>query len=75
MPGGLVESFIDRVDYRRGGTLAPTVKLIIDDDTTRVDRSVGDNGLLDYGYIPANIDMTEAPNGRLRLVKQKVMVK
>lgn len=54
MPGGLVESFMDNVDGRRGGALAPTVKMDIDGATTSVDRSVGDGGLLGYGYIPAN---------------------
>jgi levansucrase len=58
MPGGLVESFIDNVDGRRGGTLAPTVKLNITGDRTSVDRSVGTGGLLGYGYIPANRDRT-----------------
>jgi levansucrase len=56
MPGGLVESFIDNVNGRRGGTLAPTVKLNISGDTTSVDRSVGIGGLLGYGYIPANVN-------------------
>ena len=56
MPGGLVESFIDNVNGRRGGTLAPTVKLNIAGATTAVDRSVGNGGLLGYGYIPANIN-------------------
>ncbi|MCH8627041.1 glycoside hydrolase family 68 protein [Arsenicicoccus piscis] len=57
MPGGLVESFIDNVEGRRGGTLAPTVKLRIGATTTSVDRSVGTNGLLGYGYIPALHDI------------------
>ncbi|MCK0117624.1 glycoside hydrolase family 68 protein [Isoptericola sp. S6320L] len=57
MPDGLVESFIDAVgnpDVRRGGTLAPTVRLDIDGDTAVVDRSYGDDGLGGYGDIPAN---------------------
>jgi levansucrase len=54
MPGGLVESFIDNVEGRRGGTLAPAVKIDNAGDRTAVDRSVGDGGLLGYGYIPAN---------------------
>lgn len=54
MPGGLVTSFIDNVDGRRGGTLAPTVKLNVSGTTTSVDRTVGKNGLLGYGYIPTN---------------------
>lgn len=57
MPGGLVESFIDAIgnpDVRRGGTLAPTVKLDIDGDTAVVDRTYGDGGLGGYGDIPAN---------------------
>jgi levansucrase len=56
MPGGLVESFIDNVNGRRGGTLAPTVRLEIGGDNATVDRSVGNGGLLGYGYIPANIN-------------------
>jgi levansucrase len=56
MPGALVESFIDNVEGRRGGTPAPTVKLNISGDRTAVDRSVGNGGLLGYGYIPANVN-------------------
>lgn len=58
MPGGLVQSFIDTVgtaeNFRRGGTLGPTVRLEITGDTTRVDRSYGDDGLGGYADIPAN---------------------
>lgn len=54
MPGGLVESFIDAVGPRRGGSLAPTIKLNIDGATTAVDRSYGNGGLGGYGDIPAN---------------------
>lgn len=56
MPGGLVESFIDNVEGRRGGTLAPTVKVDVDGTETAVDRSVGAGGLLGYGLIPANVN-------------------
>lgn len=64
MPGGLVESFIDNVDGRRGGTLAPTVKVdIVNGTRTRVDRSVGNGGLLGYGYIPANYDISPGRAG------------
>ncbi|WP_426302645.1 glycoside hydrolase family 68 protein [Arthrobacter sp. R-11] len=55
MPGGLVESFIDNVDGRRGGTLAPTVKLNFKGGVSQVDRSFGRNGLGPYGFIPSNI--------------------
>jgi levansucrase len=58
MPDGLVESFIDAIgnpDVRRGGTLAPTVRLEITGDTTTVDRSYGNGGLGGYGDIPANV--------------------
>lgn len=58
MPGGLVQSFIDAIgnpDVVRGGTLAPTVRLIIEGDTTAVDRSYGEDGLGAFGDIPANI--------------------
>ncbi|MFI7075609.1 glycoside hydrolase family 68 protein [Micromonospora sediminicola] len=65
MPGGLVESFIDNVEGRRGGTLAPTVKMDITGTRTAVDRSVGDGGLLGYGYIPANTDISP-PGGFVR---------
>ena len=59
-PGGLVESFIDSIGGNhdgnpvRGGSLAPTVKLDINGDTTSVDRSYGTNGLGGFGHIPAN---------------------
>ena len=66
MPGGLVESFIDNVDGRRGGTLAPTVRIIIGDETTAVDRTIGADGLLGYGYIPANYDIVTGTPGLLR---------
>jgi levansucrase len=62
MPGGLVQSFIDTVgpkgDFRRGGTLGPTVRIIIDGDTTKVDRSYGDGGLGGYADIPADRNLT-----------------
>ncbi|QFU99536.1 Levansucrase [Luteimicrobium xylanilyticum] len=57
-PGGLVESFIDSIgtpdSFRRGGSLAPTVKLKISGATTAVDRTYGHRGLGAYGDIPAN---------------------
>jgi levansucrase len=56
-----VESFIDTIgtkdNFRRGGTLAPTVRLIIDGDTTKVDRSYGNGGLGGYADIPANREL------------------
>ena len=59
MPDGLVESFIDAIggpeDLRRGGTLAPTVRIDIQGDTTAVDRTYGDDGLGGYADIPANM--------------------
>ncbi len=57
MPNGLVESFIDAIgnpDVRRGGTLAPTVRLDIAGTSAVVDRSYGVDGLGGYGDIPAN---------------------
>ncbi len=54
MPGGLVESFIDAIGTRRGGSLAPTIRLKINGSTTAVDRSYGNGGLGGYGDIPAN---------------------
>lgn len=61
MPNGLVESFIDAIggpdDLRRGGTLAPTVRLQIDGDTTTVDRSYGHDGLGGYADLPANKEL------------------
>ena len=58
MPGGLVQSFIDTVgtsdNFRRGGTLGPTVKINISGDTTTVDRTYGVGGLGGYADIPAN---------------------
>jgi len=59
MPDGLVESFIDAIggpeDLRRGGTLAPTVRIDIQGDSTAVDRTYGDDGLGGYADIPANM--------------------
>jgi len=60
MPGGLVESFIDAIGTRRGGALAPTVKINIAGSTTAVDTTYGTNGLGGYGDIPAN---ENAPSG------------
>ncbi|GAB3603875.1 glycoside hydrolase family 68 protein [Microbacterium aureliae] len=61
MPGGLVQSFIDTIgthdDFVRGGTLAPTVKIDIDGDTTSVDYSYGDGGLGGWADIPANLNL------------------
>jgi levansucrase len=54
MPGGLVESFIDAVGTRRGGTLSPTIHLRIASDATSVDTNYGNGGLGGYGDIPAN---------------------
>lgn len=67
MPGGLVTSFIDNVAGRRGGTLAPTVKVDVDGSTSGVDRSVGNGGLLGYGYIPAGYDISPGKDGQLRV--------
>ncbi|WP_426284058.1 glycoside hydrolase family 68 protein [Burkholderia ambifaria] len=60
MPGGLVESFIDAIGPRRGGTLAPTVKVNINGTSTAVDRSYGRGGLGGYGEIPSNLPATGA---------------
>ncbi len=61
MPGGLVQSFIDTIgthdDFVRGGTLAPTVKMDIEGDSTSVDYSYGNDGLGGYADIPANLDV------------------
>jgi len=54
MPDGLVESFIDTVEGRRGGALSPTVKVRIRGDASIVDTRYGDNGLGGYGDISAN---------------------
>jgi levansucrase len=64
MPGGLVESFIDAIGTRRGGTLAPTVKININGDTTTVDRTYGKGGLGGYGDIPANQSAPGNGNGQ-----------
>nr|WP_081472724.1 glycoside hydrolase family 68 protein [Burkholderia ambifaria] len=54
MPGGLVESFIDAIGPRRGGSLAPTVKINIGLTTSAVDPTYGTGGLGGYGDISAN---------------------
>lgn len=47
MPNWLVEGFVDTVDDRPGGTLAPTLRLEVDGARTRVAEQ------LDYGLVPA----------------------
>jgi levansucrase len=58
MPDGLVQSFIDTIgthdNFRRGGTLGPTVRININGDQTSVDYTYGDGGLGGYADIPAN---------------------
>lgn len=54
MPGGLVESFIDTVENRRGGALSPTVQININGANTAINLAYGRNGLGGYGDIPAN---------------------
>lgn len=52
---GLVQSFIDSIpvpdsdDFRIGGTLAPTVRIVLENHNTYLVEE------LDYGYIPAQI--------------------
>jgi levansucrase len=53
-PGGLVQSFIDNVDGKTGGTLSPTVKINFSDAKSVVDREFGDDGLGPFGYLPTN---------------------
>jgi levansucrase len=50
MPNWLVEGFVDTVGDRVGGTLAPTLRLKVDDMRT----SLADQ--LDYGLIPAMVE-------------------
>ena len=58
MPNELVESFIDAIggpgDVRRGGTLAPTVRLNLQGVDATVDLTYGDAGLGGFGDIPSN---------------------
>jgi levansucrase len=60
MPGGLVQSFIDTIgtkdNFRRGGTLGPTVKIDLAGASSTVDYTYGNGGLGGYADIPANID-------------------
>lgn len=63
MPGGLVESFIDAIGPRRGGSLAPTVRIDIQGASTSVDRTYGVNGLGGYGDIPANREALRSIRG------------
>lgn len=51
MPNGLVEGFIDQVGDRRGGTLAPTLKLEFDGERVWV------AGARSFGEIPAMVDV------------------
>ena len=54
-PKGLVQSFIDNVDGRRGGSLSPTVKINFRNGVSEVDRTYGLNGLGPFGYLPTNV--------------------
>jgi levansucrase len=58
MPDGLVQSFIDSIGtphgHRRGGTLGPTVRIVIEGENSRVDRDYGVDGLGAYADIPAD---------------------
>lgn len=58
MPGGEVESFIDAIGLRRGGSLAPTVRLKIEGISSSIDTTYGVNGLGGYGDIPAQLDIS-----------------
>ncbi|MEE4465585.1 glycoside hydrolase family 68 protein, partial [Azotobacter chroococcum] len=68
MPGGLVQSFIDTIgtegNFRRGGTLAPTVKIDIEGASSAVDYSYGayGGGLGGWADIPANLNVN--PGGQ-----------
>ncbi len=70
MPDGLVQSFIDSIgtsdDFRRGGTLSPTVRVDINGADVLVDRSYGTDGLGAYADIPANQvqDVPDTPDPR-----------
>ncbi|MBB2173482.1 glycoside hydrolase family 68 protein [Gluconacetobacter asukensis] len=74
MPGGLVESFIDTVENRRGGTLSPTVKLGIRADASAVDLRYGNGGLGGYGDIPANSADTNVSAFIQDLISQNVSI-
>ncbi|MEU7378011.1 glycoside hydrolase family 68 protein [Streptomyces albidoflavus] len=56
MPGGEVTSFIDNVNGRRGGSLAPTVRIQLNGSFSRVDRQYGFRGLGGYGDIHGNVE-------------------
>lgn len=54
MPDGKIESFIDTVGNRRGGTLSPTVQVYINGPNTSLNSWYGNQGLGAYGDISAN---------------------
>lgn len=54
MPGSLVESFIDTVQTRRGGTLAPTVQVFLRGAGSSINLGYGAGGLGGYGDISPN---------------------
>jgi len=74
MPGGLIQSFIDTIgtkeDFRRGGTLAPTVRIEIDGDSSTVDYSYGVDGygLGGWADIPANLNVNSG--GQIKPLKK-----
>lgn len=60
-PDGLVQSFIDGIGtprgHRRGGTLALTVRIVIDGTESHVDHGYGDAGLGEYAHVPADAEL------------------
>ncbi|WP_336946247.1 glycoside hydrolase family 68 protein [Asaia sp. HN010] len=54
MPNGLIESFIQSVGSRMGGSLAPTVRININAAEATTDYSYGNKGIGGYGDISAN---------------------
>ncbi|GBR54631.1 levansucrase [Neokomagataea thailandica NBRC 106555] len=55
MPNGKIESFIDTVQTKRGGTLSPTVQVFINGPNTSLNSWYGYQGLGGYGDISANL--------------------
>ncbi|WP_029770068.1 glycoside hydrolase family 68 protein, partial [Pseudoalteromonas sp. TB25] len=74
MPGGLIQSFIDTIgtqeNFRRGGTLAPTVRIEINGDSSEVDYSYSVNGygLGGWADIPANLNVNSG--GQIKPLKK-----
>lgn len=74
MPNGLIESFIQSVGDRVGGSLAPTVHIDINGADATVDYGYGKRGLGGFGDIAANTKDINQTNFLQDLISQGVTI-